>query len=447
MGNFFSPSLDYLIVCAKNKESCKTFSEPLSEDYISKYKMKDELGPFVIKGLYQSSLDPLRGCSNQRYFIECPDGSFAIPPGNSFPEIISDGAKINPKSRNDKVWRWSQESYLSQKHRLSFNKSKNSPLLDENGNSSNWNVYTKQYLHEIQEKGYVPSNLIDENTNSIGSKELKELGVDFDFPKPSTLIGYLARIIDFNSSDILLDFFSGSATTAHAVMQLNAEDGGNRKYICVQLPEPCDENSEAYKAGYKNICEIGKERIRRAGEKIVAQLKEKQNGQQQLLESEGAIVNPDTLDIGFKVFRVAYSNIRWTHDAINNTGLTPIEEIQFSQKDLLDFMIHFTDIDVVYEILLRQRDIPLSSKVEQISKIGNRTYMFADSYVVCLEEQITKELIEALAAIEPLPIKYVFRDSAFEDDISLKDETFRRLQALISRNTGESKKTYTVEFI
>ncbi|HCY37610.1 MAG TPA: site-specific DNA-methyltransferase, partial [Candidatus Margulisbacteria bacterium] len=359
----------------------------------------------------------------------------------------SDGAKINPKSRNDKVWRWSQESYLSQKHRLSFNKSKNSPLLDENGNSSNWNVYTKQYLHEIQEKGYVPSNLIDENTNSIGSKELKELGVDFDFPKPSTLIGYLARIIDFNSSDILLDFFSGSATTAHAVMQLNAEDGGNRKYICVQLPEPCDENSEAYKAGYKNICEIGKERIRRAGEKIVAQLKEKQNGQQQLLESEGAIVNPDTLDIGFKVFRVAYSNIRWTHDAINNTGLTPIEEIQFSQKDLLDFMIHFTDIDVVYEILLRQRDIPLSSKVEQISKIGNRTYMFADSYVVCLEEQITKELIEALAAIEPLPIKYVFRDSAFEDDISLKDETFRRLQALISRNTGESKKTYTVEFI
>ena len=118
-----------------------------------------------------------------------------------------------------------------------------------------------------------------------------------------------------------------------------------------------------------------------------------------------------------------------------------------TDKDKLDFMPGTKDIDVVYEVMLRQRDVPLSSSVELLSHIGPRTYMFADSYVVCLEEDITAELVEKLAAIDPLPIKYVLRDSAFGDNISLKEETFRRLQLLVERNTGVSKKTYTVEFL
>ena len=118
-----------------------------------------------------------------------------------------------------------------------------------------------------------------------------------------------------------------------------------------------------------------------------------------------------------------------------------------SAKDKLDFMPGAKDIDIVYEILLRQRDIPLSAKVELLEDIGKRTYIFADSYLVCLEEDITEELIEKLAELNPLPIKFILRDSAFGDDIALKDEAYRRLKALIERNSGESKKTYTVEFI
>ena len=107
----------------------------------------------------------------------------------------------------------------------------------------------------------------------------------------------------------------------------------------------------------------------------------------------------------------------------------------------------FKDIDVVYELLLRQRDIPLSAKVRQLNDIGGRTYLFDESFLVCLEDEITNELVEKLASINPLPIKFILRDSAFGDDINLKDETNRRLKTLIERNTGETKKTYTVEYI
>ena len=117
-----------------------------------------------------------------------------------------------------------------------------------------------------------------------------------------------------------------------------------------------------------------------------------------------------------------------------------------SDKDRLDFMPGYTDLDVVYEVLLHQRDIPLSAKVEKLG-FGDRTYLFADAYVVCLDDTISVNQLESLAAVEPTPIKYVIRDSAFNDDISLKDESMRRLDAYIARNTGNAKKTYTLEFI
>ena len=156
----------------------------------------------------------------------------------------------------------------------------------------------------------------------------------------------------------------------------------------VQIPEPCDEKSEAYKAGYKNICEIGKERIRRAGEKIKEEFKDK----------EGI----EKLDVGFKVFRVADTNIRW-----KNNSVEEIEDLYTKglSKDALDFNPGFTDIDVVYEIMLRHRGFPLTSKINKLSNIGNRTYIFADAAVVCLEEKITNEIIDGIAAIEPKPIR------------------------------------------
>ena len=194
----------------------------------------------------------------------------------------------------------------------------------------------------------------------------------------------------------------------------------------VQYPEDIDESKVAYKDGYKNICEIGKERIRRAGDKVKSE-------------------HPDAdIDIGFKVFRVADTNIKW--NSLMDMGQLDLSQIE-STPDLMDFMPNTKDIDVVYELMLRQRDVALSESVELLSDIGSRTYLYASSFLVCLETEVTESLVEKIAAIDPLPIKFIFRDSAFKDDIALKDETFRRLKALVEKNSGESKPTYTVEFI
>ena len=272
-------------------------------------------------------------------------------------------------------------------------------------------------------------------TNEDANDELHELMKHqylFDFSKPTRLIAKLIQTIT-KEKDTILDFFSGSATTAHAVMQLNAEDGGHRKYIMVQLPEVCDEKSEAAKAGYRTICEIGKERIRRAAKKIHED-------------------NPDAqFDDGFKVFEVADTNIKW--NTVNDEDITSLNEMDYgTDKDRIDFTKGYTDIDVVYEIMLRQYNIPLSTPVEKLPQVSDRTYIFADAVVVCLEPEISTELIEKLAAVEPTPAKFVLRDSAFNDDIELKDVSFRRLSSLIrTHQTEEERKSkynnYVVEFI
>lgn len=127
-------------------------------------------------------------------------------------------------------------------------------------------------------------------------------------------------------------------------------------------------------------------------------------------------------------------------------GQVDMKQLEYT-PDLVDFMPDANDVDVVYELMLRQRDVALSETLEQLSDIGSRTYLYASSYLVCLETQITEELVGKLAELDPLPIKFIFRDSAFKDDIALKDETFRRLKALIEKNAGTNKPTYTVEFI
>ena len=227
--------------------------------------------------------------------------------------------------------------------------------------------------------------------------------------------------------DLIIDFFSGSGTTAQAVMEQNLEDGANRKYILVQAMEECAENSDARKSGYKTINEIGEDRIQRVSKKI-------------------KLENPDVdIDTGFKVFRTADTNIKW--NSLMDLGQVNINQLEYT-PDLVDFMPNTKDVDIVYELMLRKKDVPLSSKVEKIFGGGySRTYLYADSYLVCLETKITEELIDMLAKIDPLPIKFIFRDSAFQDNIALKDETFRRLKALIEKNNGMKKMTYTVEFL
>lgn len=290
------------------------------------------------------------------------------------------------------------------------------------------NVYVKVYLSES--KGIIPDTIWDNSGNTGDAvSEIKDLfnnEIPFGTPKP---IKYMKQIIRVgaNKNSLILDFFSGSAATAHAVMQLNAEDGGNRKFIMVQLPEVTDEKNEAHKAGYNPICEIGEERIRRAGDKIKAE-------------------NPDAnIDIGFKVFEIADTNIKWNELELKD------EQIDFANlsnnPDQVDFKQGTKDIDVVYEIMLRQKNIPLSSKIEVLDEIGSRTYLYADSYLICLETQVTNDMIDKLASIDPTPFKYIFRDSAFKDDIDLKTNAFRRLKAMVEKHAGATKKAYTVEFI
>lgn len=270
-GTFFSPNIEYIVVYAKNISLAKSFREPISEEIIKKlYTSIETQGerkgqkyrPF---GLYQSSLDAR---PNQRYFIQCPDGTLVIPPGKTLPKEKIDGAGVKPDD-NDGCWRWSRERYIEERKKgnIEFKESKG-VLIDSEGKPAKWNIYTKIWLDDRQEEGMTPVDLITKWENRQSKKELTELKIPFDFAKPTDLIKYLITISQENDS-IILDFFSGSATTAHAVMQLNAEDGGKRKFIMVQLPEVIDEKSEAFKAGYKNICEIGKERIRRAGKQIL----------------------------------------------------------------------------------------------------------------------------------------------------------------------------------
>lgn len=331
--------------------------------------------------------------------------------------LISQGyIPIRPGIRNKKLhrWRWGIDTFVERKDEIT--------ILNKNGK---YGVYFKQ-------EGFnAPKNY---HNFSAGTIELKGLfnGIKvFDYPKNSEFIKYLINIGSDDNS-IILDFFSGVATTAHATMKLNAEDGGSRKFIMVQLPELCDEKSEAFKAGFTNICEIGKERIRRAGEKIKEEFKDK----------EGI----EKLDVGFKVFRVADTNIRWNSEALKEGQIT-MDEASIKNKDLIDFNPGFTDIDVVYEIMLRHRDFPLTSKIERLSNIGERTYIFADAIVVCLEEKVTDKIVDGIAAIEPKPIKVIFRDSAFDDDISLKLNTMNRLDAQLKKHNQGKEQSYRVEFI
>lgn len=285
----------------------------------------------------------------------------------------------------------------------------------------------KKYEHEESSPLYPIYTFMDSDisgTAENGKNDLKQLVGNkhgFDTVKPVQILKYFIQT--FSKSDsIIMDYFSGSATTAQAVNEINAEDGGKRKYILVQCKENYAEDSEALKDGFRTVWDVALTRIKN-------------------MESSGINTN---CDIGVKVFRVADTNIKW--NSLMDLGQVDVNQLEYT-PDLVDFMPDVNDVDIVYELMLRQRDVALSETLEQLSDIGSRTYLYASSYLVCLESEITEELVSKLADLDPLPIKFIFRDSAFKDDIALKDETFRRLKALIEKNAGTNKPTYTVEFI
>jgi len=305
-------------------------------------------------------------------------------------DLISPNGNIIKPPKNG--WRWSKETIQEKIETGEIR-------FTEDGKA----IRRRTYLCDM--KGLPPSNLwinLDRTGHNRQSKYelLKMIPEDiFDTPKPVKLLKYILKISGTTQNDIILDFFSGSATTAHAVLQFNSEDGGNRKYICIQLPETTDEKSEAYKAGYKSICEIGKERIRRAGEKIIAD-------------------NPDkdlsNLDIGFKVFKLDSSNIKEWDSDFENLEQNLIDATENIKPDR-------SSEDLLYEILLKY-GLDLTLPIEEKTIESKKVFVIGfGALVVCLDDDITTEIVESIAKLkeeyETETMRVVFKDSSFKNAV------------------------------
>ena len=401
-GTYFKPTKDYVLVYAKNISyiNWKFGAENKVEE--KDFIYEDERGRYKKNGasLYQPSLDSR---PNQRYYIECPDGSLIIPPGSVFPDEKKDGAKVKPLSNNDKCWRWSVDTYLNNKDKLMFTEaSVNCPLIDSYGNPSKWNIYDKVYLNDKIDETLLPEDVIYDYVNSQGTKEILSYGLNFSFAKPIGLVKYLIKLTKLPKDSIILDFFSGSATTADAVMRLNIEDGGNRKYIMIQLPEKCDEKEEAFKSCFRNICEIGEERIRRAGDQIKADW-ENEHPSDTLFSSEEEF----TTDIGFKVFKLDSSNVNEWDSSLE------LDEKELAERLGEVFKPDRSKEDILYEIMLKYG--VFDRQVEDINVNGKIMYRVGKRYmIVCLEDNIDPSDIKAIGELSPKTV--IFKESGFTDD-------------------------------
>ena len=373
MVKHFSKSHDYIMVFAKDISISSCNGLPRKEETNSKYSNPDN-DP---RGLWRTdnmSVGPV--IESKVYEIITPSGRKCLP----------------PKGR---CWLYTKERYAEMV-------ADNRIWFGEDGN----NVPSpKRFLNEVKQ-GMTPMTIWKYQDVGHTQDSMRELRVlfdgekVFDYSKPVKL---MKQIISLYSSteDIILDFFSGSATTAHAVMKLNAEDGGNRKFIMVQLPELCSEKSEAYKAGYKNICDIGEERIRRAGEQIKAEWEKEHN-----LDGLFATEEEFSTDIGFKVFKLDSTNVvPW-----DNTS-------EFSEDNLWNVVDVFkpdrSKEDILYEIMLKYG--VFDKQVEEIEVNSKTMYRIGKRYmIVCLEDKITSEDVKAIAELSPKNV--IFKESGFVDD-------------------------------
>ena len=362
---FFAVDHEYIVVYAK---SASGFNLNVDKEatVTTSYNRKDDRGYYALDRLDKQSI---------RY-SEALDYEIIGPDGQSYRPKHKD-----PKHPNA-TWRWSKKNV--EEHY--------SDLVFENGC-----IYTKNYKKD----GAIARSLLLEDRfgrTRTGKTDCYELfNRDyFSNPKPYKLIRYL-QIIASDKDSVILDFFSGSATTAHAVMQLNAEDGGHRKFIMVQLPEPCDEKSEAYKAGYKNICEIGKERIRRAGEKIL---------KEQLANNNSTLNSPNSkLDIGFRVLKLDSTNMKDVYYAPSDYDQDFLHQLESNIKD------DRTDLDLLFGCLI-DWGLPLSLpyKSEQIDGCTVHTYNDGN-LIACFDTNIPESVVKEIAQRKPL--RAVFRDSGF----------------------------------
>lgn len=360
---FFSESHEYCYVYAKSIDLFEMNLLPRSEKQNKDYRNldNDPRGVWKVGNLTVGPAVP-----KQIYEITGPTGKKFLPPSGY-------------------CWRFTKEKFEQMR-------ADNRIWFGFDGNNS---PVPKLFLSEVQD-GVTPMTLWtfeEAGHNQIATREVRELfdGAVFTSPKP---LKYITRYlqIGINKNDFILDFFSGSATTAHAVMQLNAEDGGNRKYIMVQLPEKCDEKSEAYKAGYKTICDIGKERIRRAGKKI---------------KEENPLTTQD-LDIGFRVLKLDSSNMKDVYYKPSDYSQGFLGQLEDNIK------ADRTPLDLLFQVML-DLGKPLSAKIEEREIAGKHVFVVDDNdLVACFDSNVTEDVVKTIAQLKPLYA--VFRDSGLSSD-------------------------------
>ena len=319
-------------------------------------------------------------------------------PGQSYEKYLE--RQKGNHARADWAWRWSKELF-------EFGLKNGFIVIKDYESHSR--IYTKTYQNcKIVKKGNGFQLEYMERTKAISTLEFIENEYSNDNSKKNITQVFDAAVFDYSKpvellktitsyatsmSDVVLDFFSGSATTAHAVMKLNAEDGGHRKFIMVQLPEKTDEKSEVYKAGYKNICEIGKERIRRAGRKI---------------KEDAGLTAPADLDIGFRCLRLDESNMKPVY-------YTPEETQQQDMFSLVDNVKpDRTPEDLLFQVML-DLGVLLSSPIEVKEIAGKKVFNVAEGFLLaCFDHDVTEETVKAIAKMKPYYA--VFRDSSMAND-------------------------------
>lgn len=382
---------EYCLVYAKNINLTAEMFIEHNEEYLKRYKEIDEKGRFFWDTFARPGLkNPIH------YDIIAPDGT-----------VLNYGW-IHGKERFEQEQKEGIVRIVKKK-------------------DGSWSVQFKQYLNLSGKKPR--SMTMDfggsiEGKNEVGS--LFESEKTFSYPKSTKFIKTLLSTIDCKDS-LILDFFSGSATTAHAVMQLNAEDGGHRKFIMVQLPEKCDEASEAYKAGYKNICEIGKERIRRAGEKIL---------KEQLANNNSTLNSPNSkLDIGFRVLKLDSTNMKDVYYAPGDYDQDFLHQLESNIKD------DRTDLDLLFGCLI-DWGLPLSLpyKSEQIDGCTVHTYNDGD-LIACFDANVPESVVKEIAKRKPL--RAVFRDSGFESSPE-KINMFEIFKLYMPEDAGDISKRVRV---
>jgi adenine-specific DNA-methyltransferase len=382
---------DYVLVYARSIEKLK-FSGVEVEGIT--LNLTDEKGAYA-KGreLNKWGAGSRREDSPSMYFpVKGPNGEDVYP-------IRNDGT--------DGRWRLGKEKM----HKIVAD----GDVIFEKREDGTYIVYEKLRDDSNRQKQFI-SIFKDDYINAKGTEDIKKLfNIErsyFDYAKPVSLVKDLAIMASINDDDIVLDFFSGSGTTAQAVMQLNAEDGGQRKFIMVQLPEVLDETSEGFKAGFKNIADIGMERIRRAGDKI----------------NQGANV-----DTGFRAFRLDSSNLtKWDDNFTNmdaeQQGATLFDRMENSLTELKPGR---RNIDIVYEVLLKN-GVPLDEPLERIEIDGKNFYVLAGgTYLLCLDKDITVETIKKVLELHA-PNVFIFADHCFsdDDDIANIEKTLERADGI-----------------